>query len=113
LESRDLLKIAYKAIEDKKGENIKMIDISQISSIADYFIITEGGNINQIQAIADEVEEQLEKAGASPKHIEGYRNASWILLDYTDIVVHIFAKEDRKFYDLERIWADGIFLEKI
>ncbi len=113
MENRDLLKIAYDAIEEKKGEDIKVINISEISSLADYFVITDGSNTSQIQAIADEVQERLEKAGAVPKHIEGYRNASWILLDYGDIVVHVFSKEDRKFYDLERIWADGRFLEKI
>ena len=113
MENRDLLKIAYDAIEEKKGEDIKVINISEISSLADYFVITDGSNTSQIQAIADEVQERLEKAGTVPKHIEGYRNASWILLDYGDIVVHVFSKEDRKFYDLERIWADGRFLEKI
>ena len=75
--------------------------------IADYFVITSGSNLNQVQAIVDNVEEQLGRAGFEPKQIEGTRNSNWILMDYKDIIVHVFSKEDRAFYDLERIWRDG------
>lgn len=105
--SNEAARKAYAAIDDKKGKDIMMIDISSITPIADYFIITNGENRNQVQAIADNVAEVLGKAGKDYNAIEGYSTANWILLDYGDIVVHIFNKEDRRFYDLERIWRDG------
>lgn len=98
---------AVQAMDDKKGEEIKIIDISEVSVIADYFLIASGRNRNQIQAMADSVEEALGRAGFTPKNIEGYRTAAWILMDYRDVVIHIFSEEERDFYDLERIWRDG------
>ena len=105
--SKEMVKIAYNAIDDKKGMDISIIDISEISVLADYFIIAGGSNINQKKAIADNVVEQLGKEDVHPKSIEGYNNANWILMDYKDIIIHLFSKEDRLFYDLERIWQDG------
>ena len=102
---------AVEALEEKKGENVTIIDIEKISTIADYFIIAGGANRNQIQAMTDEVEERLGRAGYEPKNIEGRRGDSWILMDYGDIVIHIFDEENRLFYDLERIWRDGDKLE--
>lgn len=99
--------LACKALEDKKAVDIKVIDIEKVSTIADYFIIASGSNVNQVQAMADQVEETLGKAGFSPKQVEGYPGASWILMDYGDLVVHVFDEENRRFYDLERIWRDG------
>jgi len=101
------IKIVVNALEDKKAENIQIIDISEISSVADYFVITNGTNKSQVQALADNVSEQLAKNHVHVKQTEGYQGASWILQDYTDFVVHIFDKESRGFYDLERIWRDG------
>ena len=98
---------AVQAMDDKKGEEIRIIDISEVSVIADYFLIASGRNRNQIQAMADSVEESMGKCGYIPKNIEGYRAAAWILMDYRDVVIHIFSEEDREFYDLERIWRDG------
>lgn len=98
---------AILALEDKKAEDVRIIDISEVSVIADYFIIANGNNGSQIQAMADEVEEKLYKAGCPLKQKEGYNNANWVLLDFGDIIVHIFDKENRLFYDLERIWRDG------
>ena len=95
------------ALEDKKGEDIQLIDISEISPIADKFIIASGTNRNQVQAMADAVEANMHKAGFSLKQTEGYDSANWILMDFVDVVVHIFDKESRSFYDLERIWKDG------
>lgn len=95
------------ALEEKKAEDIRVIDISGVSVIADYFIIANGSNRNQIQALSDAVEEALGKAGYPMKQIEGYNTANWVLLDFGDIMVHIFDKENRLFYDLERIWHDG------
>lgn len=107
MNSKELAKIAYKALDDKKGVNIKVIDISEISIIADYFIIAGGNNENQVKAMADNVEEGLHKAGINPNNIEGYTAANWILMDFGDIIVHVFNEDDRLFYDLERIWRDG------
>ena len=106
-ESKKMALLAVDALSDKKAENVTIIDISEVSVIADYFIIADGNNRNQVQAMADNVEETLGRAGWEPKSVEGYRSANWILLDYRDVIVHIFSKEDRAFYDLERIWRDG------
>ena len=111
MDSKELTKIIYNALDDKKGENIKILDISKVSVIADYFVIANGSNINQVQALADNVKEELYKLGLEPKNVEGNRSASWILLDYTDVIVHVFSKDDRFFYDLERIWRDGREIE--
>lgn len=105
--SKEMAKLAILALEDKKAEDIRVIDISQVSVLADYFIIADGNNRNQVQAMIDNVEETLGKAGYTPKQIEGYQNANWVLMDYSDIIVHVFDKENRLFYDLERIWRDG------
>ena len=106
-----MAQIACKAIDDKKGQDIKIIDIHNVSVIADYFVIASGTNSNQVQAIVDKVEEQLGRAGFEAKQIEGNRNSSWILMDYGDVIVHVFDEENRLFYDLERIWRDGKVLE--
>ena len=105
--SGELARIAIAALEEKKASDIRVIDISEVSVLADYFIIANGTNRAQIQALSDEVSEKMEKAGASLKQVEGYDNASWILLDFGDVIVHIFGQEDRLLYDLERIWRDG------
>ncbi len=105
--SREMAKIAYQALEEKKAEDIRVINIEQVSVLADYFLIASGTNRNQTQAMADNVEEMLHKAGYQPRQTEGYQTANWILMDYGDIIVHIFDTENRLFYDLERIWRDG------
>lgn len=112
LTSKEIARAAIEALEDKKGEDIKIIDISEVSILADYFIISSGNNRNQVQALCDNVEEKLGKLGVIKKQIEGYDNGNWILIDYRDIVIHIFDKENRLFYDLERIWRDGKLMEK-
>ena len=112
MNSKEMVKLAYQALSDKKGEDIKIIDIQSVSVLADYFIIADGSNPNQVQAMADNVEEILDKAGCECKQIEGYQNANWILMDYGDIVLHLFDEENRLFYDLERIWRDGTVIEK-
>ena len=111
-ESKKMALMAVEALEDKKGADISIIDISKISVLADYFIIASGTNRNQIQAMSDSVEEVLGRAGYEPKQIEGYQSAGWILLDYKDIIVHVFSEEDRAFYDLERVWRDGTEITK-
>lgn len=109
---KEMVRLAIQALEDKKGEDIRIIDIREVSVLADYFIIASGSNANQVQAMTDNVEEVLGKAGYEPRQIEGYRSANWILMDYGDIIVHVFCREDRLFYDLERIWRDGKVVEK-
>ena len=106
--SKELAKIAYAALEEKKANDIKIIDISGVSVLADYFIIASGSNRNQVQAMVDSVQEDLyKKAGLEAKQVEGYQTGSWILLDYADIIVHVFDEENRLFYNLERLWRDG------
>jgi ribosome-associated protein len=106
--SKELAKIAHAALEEKKANDIKIIDISGVSVLADYFIIASGSNRNQVQAMVDSVQEDLyKKAGLEAKQVEGYQTGSWILLDYADIIVHVFDEENRLFYNLERIWRDG------
>ena len=111
-ESKKMALLAVEALEDKKAEDITIIDISEVSVLADYFIIAAGSNRNQVQAMADSAEEALGRAGYDAKQIEGYQSANWILMDYKDIIVHVFSKEDRAFYDLERIWRDGKQISK-
>lgn len=107
MKSNEMARLAIEALEDKKAEDIKVIDISEVSVIADYFIIAGGSNRSQIQALCDNVDEKLGRAGCPAKQTEGYDTANWILLDFGDIIVHIFDKENRLLYDLERIWRDG------
>ena len=106
-QSRKMTAIAVDSLEDKKAVNIQVIDISGVSVLGDYFVIANGSNRNQIQALADNVEENLGKAGFVPKQIEGYNTANWVLLDYRDVIIHIFDPDSRSYYDLERIWRDG------
>lgn len=105
--SKSMAKQAIKALEDKKAEDIHVIDISEVSVVADYFIIANGSNRSQIQAMADNVQEMLGRAGYTMRQVEGYHTANWILMDFGDVIVHIFDKENRLFYNLERIWRDG------
>ena len=102
-----MAKIAYHALEGKKAEDVKVIEIGDISVIADYFIIVNGNNPSQVEAMVDAVTDGMSAEGVEPKRVEGVRSSGWVLLDYGDIVVHVFSKEDRLFYDLERIWRDG------
>lgn len=107
MNSKDYAKVAFESMEEKKAFDIKIIKIAEISSIADYFIIGTGDNPRQVHAISDNIHKELSQLGIEPKQIEGYQNANWVLMDYGDIIVHIFDKENRQFYDLERIWKDG------
>ena len=100
---KEMALLAINALEEKKAEDICVIDISEVSVLADYFIIAGGNNVSQIQAMADAVDESLGKAGYPIKQVEGYQSANWVLLDSGDIIVHIFDRENRLFYDLKRI----------
>ena len=98
---------AYRALDEKKGRDIRIIKISDISVIADYFVIVDGGSSSQVNALVENVEEELHKAGYALKQREGQASGNWVLLDFGDIIVHVFDRENRLFYDLERIWKDG------
>ena len=108
---KQMAQLVCRALDEKKGRDIKVIDIHDVSVIADYFVIASGSNQNQVHAMVDNVEEQLGRAGFEPKQVEGVRNSSWILMDYGDVIVHVFDEENRLFYDLERIWRDGKTLD--
>lgn len=101
------LEIIKKAIDDKNGFDTVSLDVSQKTTIADYFIITSGNSSNQAVAIADEIEDKMAIDGYEILNIkEGYRSARWIILDYADVIVHVFHKEERDYYDLERLWKE-------
>jgi len=96
---------AVRACQSKKAEDISILQLdAQASSFTDYFVLCSGVNPRQVQAIADEVDQRLSAIGVQPKHIEGYNQADWVLMDYVDFVVHVFSQSARKFYDLERLW---------
>lgn len=105
--SKEMVALACQALDDKKGKDIKIIDIHEVSVIADYFVIASGSNQNQVQAMADNVDEELGRVGYEAKQVEGTKNSTWILMDYGDVIIHVFDEENRLFYDLERIWRDG------
>ena len=111
--SKEMARIIASSLEEKKARDMKILDISDVSVLADYFIIASGSNRNQVQAMADDLEEKLGQAGFTPRQVEGYQTANWILMDYQDIIIHIFDEENRLFYDLERIWRDGNLVEKV
>ena len=102
-----IVKTAVKALDSKKGKEIKVLRIGDITVLADYFVICTGSSSTQVKALADECEYQLSQAGFEPKHREGVEGRSWILLDYGDVIVHVYDKEAREFYNLERFWADA------
>ncbi|MGN1411399.1 MAG: ribosome silencing factor [Oscillospiraceae bacterium] len=102
-----LLESIVKILDRKKAQDIKVIKISDLTILADYFVIANGSSTTQTKSLADEVEFQLSQQGVEPTRTEGYSTASWIILDYSDIIVHIFHKDAREYYQLERLWADG------
>ncbi len=103
---------AISACQEKKAEEITVLELEKDSgAFTDYFVVCSGTNPRQIQAISDEVEERLNKAGMRPTHVEGYKQAEWVLLDYVDFVVHVFSEKARKYYDLERLWKSAKRLE--
>ena len=110
--SKEMAKVVIAALEDKKGKDIKVIDISNVSVVADYFIIASGTNRNQVQALSNNAEEKLQENKIHPRQIEGYQTASWILMDFNDVIVHIFNDEDRVVYSVEKIWLDGKVIDK-
>ncbi len=104
---KEVIEVAVKALDLKRAEDIQVIGIKDLTVIADYFIIANGNSTTQTKALADEVEYQLKEKGLMPTRTEGYQGAQWVVLDYSDIVVHVFYKETRQYYNLERLWSDG------
>lgn len=103
---------AISACHDKKAEEITLLQLEKGSgAFTDYFVVCSGTNPRQIQAISDEVEQRLAKAGLRPTHVEGYKQAEWVLLDYVDFVVHVFSEKARRYYDLERLWKSAKRME--
>lgn len=107
----EMLKTIVGALDSKKAEDIKVIGIRDLTIVADYFVIANGGSTTQTKALADEVEFRLKQRGTDPLRTEGYAGANWIILDYADVVVHVFYKETRDFYNLEKLWRDGEFID--
>lgn len=105
--TQEKLEIAVRALDMKRGEDIAAIRISDLTILADYFIIVHGTSNTHVKALADEAEFKLAEKGVQPLHTEGYQSASWIVLDYGDIVIHVFVRDAREQYQLERLWADG------
>ena len=105
--AKEMALAAAKALDSKKGRDIKVLEIDKITTLADYFVICSGGSNTQINALCDAVEKELTEKGEEPLHREGYRGGTWVLLDYGCVVVHVFNDEARKFYSLEHLWADG------
>ena len=105
---RELALLAARALSDKKGKEIRVLEIAELTTLADYFVLATGASNTQIKALVDNVEKVLhEEAGEEPLHREGYRGGTWVLLDFGCLVVHVFTNETREFYDLERLWNDA------
>ncbi|MBB6454344.1 ribosome-associated protein [Salirhabdus euzebyi] len=107
MDSKELLKIAVKACDDKRAENIIALDMKNVSLIADYFLICHGNTERQVEAIAREVKDKVEESGLEVKKIEGLEQSRWVLVDLDDVVCHIFHKDERQYYNLERLWGDA------
>lgn len=107
IDAMEAAKIVQNALEDKLGEDIRVLDLRGLSNIADCFVIASGKNVNHLRAMADEVEQKLFAAGVKLHHSEGYSSGTWILLDFGSLLVHLFNKEERAFYGLEHVWGDA------
>ena len=107
------VEIIKNALEDKKALNIEILDVSEQTSLGDYFIIASCQSTVQVRACVDEIEEKMLEAGYPARHKEGYRGASWILIDYGDIIVHVMQEEAREFYSIERLWTEAGTVEEI
>lgn len=111
MESKSKVDKIVEILNEKKANNIQVIDLKQMSVLTDYFVICSGSSTTHIKALADELEETFTGMGIKHSHMEGYDSARWILMDYHDVIVHIFHEQEREFYSLERLWSDGIVAE--
>ncbi|MDD7266749.1 MAG: ribosome silencing factor [Lachnospiraceae bacterium] len=106
-EAKKMMETAFHAMSERQAIDPKILDISEISVLADYFMIASARNKNHLKALSEDIQDAMSKAGFEPKQIEGQRDTAWILMDYRDIIIHLFDEENRLYYDLERIWRDG------
>ena len=111
MEPRELCGHLVRSLDKHKAENIRVLHVAGLTSLADYFVIAEGVSSTQVRALADHMEEEVGKEGVAPLRTEGYQSSSWILLDYGTVIVHVFGHEARNYYDLERLWKDGIAVD--
>lgn len=109
----ELLRIAVAAAEDKKAMNLVTLDLKGVSLIADYFVICHGNSDTQVQAIATEIRKQVQEAGATIRGVEGLNSARWVLMDLGDVVVHVFHRDEREYYNIERLWSDAKVVENV
>lgn len=107
MSGKEMAELAVRALDSKKGKAIKALETGELTTLAEYFVLCTGTSNTQIKALADAVEEALSNAGEEPHHIEGHRDGTWVLMDYSVVVIHIFTEEAREFYDLERLWKDA------
>lgn len=107
LTSKEMIAVAVKALDAKKGKDIKVLYTADQTTLADYFVLCTGTSNTQVKALADAVEDAMTQAGEEPHHVEGHRGGQWTLLDYSAVVVHVFTEEAREFYALERLWSDA------
>lgn len=107
MDSFELAKNIATVLDNKKADNLEVIKVKDLTIISDYFVIASATNSTHVKSLADDVEFEIKKLGKSPERVEGYQGANWIVLDYLDVVVHIFYQETRDYYNLEKLWADG------
>lgn len=107
MEAKELMENIVRVLDSKKAKDIRAIRIGDLTILGEYFVIATGTSSTQVKMLADEVDYQLGEKGVQPHRVEGYHSENWIILDYTDVIVHIFHEDTREFYDLERLWADG------
>ena len=107
MNSEELVRSIVKTLDSKKGQDIVAINIRDLTTLGDYFVVASGNSNTQVKALAEEVEDALSKQGVEPKRVEGSETALWILMDYGDVIVHIFYKDTREFYGIERLWSDA------
>ena len=105
--SMELVHIVAELLNSKKAENVVALEIKDLTTIGDYFVIASGASTTQVKAMSDAVEEGLSALGLEPRRIEGYQSAAWIVLDYYEVIIHLFQEQSRQFYSLERLWADA------
>jgi ribosome-associated protein len=108
IEPAEFVEYVQKWIDDRLGMDTKVIDVRGRSSLADFIVITSGNNVRQVNAISQNIQDNASKMGIEPKNVEGERESRWILLDYYDVIIHVFSQEEREFYDLERLWQDDM-----
>lgn len=106
-----MVKVIYDAMDDKLGKDISIINVGAVSSLCDYFVIATAGSTRQVKAIADNIEDELTKLGIESRGKEGYETQEWILLDFGDVMVHVFNEENRAYYNLEKMWKDAPYVD--